>query len=201
MQKVGADLNSTMQQVLANRSGCNRSRMSVRVARPCSCIMSAPSLAYNRALNDIKAYDFAQIDVPLFSRQDDAIGCIDDLPLKAMEGRYLAQIVFDVIVEVPLDSVNYQQLEECMRQGQYTQLPPAFCPRIVPGVPCKMSVAIMKTTGVTQCTALKYFVLDFKTNLRTVEDMAYGALKLVDFTPDFHSGHLCCRVGWVTVPS
>ena len=45
-------------------------------------------------------------------------------------------------------------------------------------------------TSLTQCTVLKYFVFDTKTNLRTVEDMAYGVLKLTDFTPNFRSGPL-----------
>ena len=187
MQAVGANLKSTTQQVITSRSGHNHSlvcQSGLRDRAAASCPLPTLGLSMTS-----RPTTLPKMDVPLFSRQDDAIGCIDDLPLKAMGGRYLAKIVVDVIVEVPLDSVNYQQLEEYMLQGQYTHLPPPFCPRTVPGVPYKMSVAIMKTSP-TQCTVLRYFVFDTKTNLRTVEDMAYGVLKLIGFTPNFRSGPL-----------
>ena len=38
-------------------------------------------------------YDFVQVDVPLISRQDDAVDCLDDIPLRDLEGKQVAKIV------------------------------------------------------------------------------------------------------------
>ena len=142
------------------------------------------SVAYKRALQEMTVYDFVQVDVPLFSRQDDAMGSLDDIPLKDLEGKYSAKIVVDLVQDVPLDSVNFSQLEECMLQKQYDGLPPPFGPKVTVSMPYKLQIAIMKTR-LTHCAVLKYFSLDQKVNIRLVNDMAYGTLKLIDFTANF----------------
>ena len=99
------------------------------------------SVAYKRALQEMTVYDFVQVDVPLFSRQDDAMGSLDDIPLKDLEGKYLAKIVVDLVQDVPLDSVNFSQLEEGMLQKQYDGLPPPFGPKVTVSMPYKLQIA------------------------------------------------------------
>ena len=151
------------------------------------------SVAYKRALQEMTVYDFVQVDVPLFSRQDDAMGSLDDIPLKDLEGKYLAKIVVDLVQDVPLDSVNFSQLEEGMLQKQYDGLPPPFGPKVTVSMPYKLQIAIIKTS-LTHCAVLKYFCFDQKVNTRLVNDMAYGTLKLIDFTPNFRAGPLAIQL-------
>ena len=42
------------------------------------------SAAYIRAIEEIKIYDVTQLEVPLFLRQDDTFGCVDDVPVKRL---------------------------------------------------------------------------------------------------------------------
>ncbi|CAE7386029.1 unnamed protein product [Symbiodinium sp. CCMP2592] len=151
------------------------------------------SLAYKRALQEMTVYDFTQVDVPLISRQDDAMGCLQDLPLKDMEGRYLAKMVIDLVPDMVWESVNFQQLEECMMQKHYNELPPPFGPKVLISMPYKLQIAIVKTS-LTHCTVIKYYSFDQKVNIRLVEDMAYGTLKLLDFTPNFRAGPLAIQL-------
>ena len=65
------------------------------------------SVAYKRALQEMTVYDFVQVDVPLISRQDDAVGCLDDIPLKDLEGKQVAKIVIDLVQHVPWESVKF----------------------------------------------------------------------------------------------
>ena len=146
-------------------------------------------VAYKRALQEVTVYDFVQVDVPLFSRQDDAMGSLDDIPLKDLEGKYLVDLVQDVL----LDSVNFSQLEECMLQKQYDEFPPPFGPKVTVSMPYKLQIAIMKTS-LTHCAVLQYFSFDQKVNIRLVNDMAYGTLKLIDFTPNFRAGPLAIQL-------
>ena len=53
-----------------------------KLSSVCPRFQAMASPAYIRALEEIKVYDVAQYEVPLFLRQDDTFGCVDDLPLK-----------------------------------------------------------------------------------------------------------------------
>ncbi|CAE7440817.1 unnamed protein product [Symbiodinium natans] len=149
--------------------------------------------AYARALNDIRSYDFTPVSTPLISKQDDANGCVEDLPLKNVEGRYLAKFVVDMITDVKFSAVDFEGLEERMLQNQYDQLPPPFCPKVEICAPFKMQLAIIKTS-ITDCVILKCYTFENKTNIRTVEDIAYGTLKMIDFTPNFRAGPLAIQL-------
>ncbi|CAE7253947.1 unnamed protein product, partial [Symbiodinium necroappetens] len=61
--------------------------------------------------------------------------------------------------------------EECMLQKQYDELPPPFGLKVIVSMPYKLQIAIMR-----------------------VNDIAYGTLKMIDFTPNFRAGPLAIQL-------
>ena len=152
--------------------------------------MASP--AYIRALEEIKIYDVAQYEVPLFLRQDDTFGCVDDLPLKHLAAQTEAKSFLDIIKDAPLDNVDFGLLEEHMLQNKYDDLPAPFAPKVPLHKSYKMQIAIMKSS-MTHCVVLKQFIFPEKTSLRNVNEIAHGTVYLLDYTPNYRVGPLAVQ--------
>ena len=80
-----------------------------------------------------------------------------------------------------------------MLQKQYDELPPPFGPKVIVPMPHKLQIAIMKTS-LTHCAVLKYFSFEEKISIHRVNDITYGTLKMIDFTPNFRAGPLAIQL-------
>ena len=133
-----------------------------KLSSVCPRFQAMASPAYIRALEEIKIYDVAQYEVPLFLRQDDTFGCVDDLPLKHLAPQTEAKSFLDIIKDAPLDNVDFGLLEGHMLQNKYDDLPAPFATKVPLHKSYKMQIAIMKSS-MMHCLVLRQFIIPEKT--------------------------------------
>ena len=121
-----------------------------KLSSVCPRFQAMASPAYIRALEEIKIYDVAQYEVPLFLRQDDTFGCVDDLPLKHLAAQTEAKSFLDIIKDAPLDSVDFGLLEEHMLQNKYDDLPAPFAPKVPLHKPATENAAYAGATNAAE---------------------------------------------------
>ena len=151
------------------------------------------SAAYIRAIEEIKIYDVTQLEVPLFLRQDDTFGCVDDVPLKRLASQTAAKSFLDVIKNIPLDGVDFGLLEEHMLQNPCDNLPLPFAPKVPLHKSYKMQIIAIMKCSMMHCVVLKQFMFPEKTSLRNVNEIAHGTVYLLDYTPNYRVGPLAVQ--------
>ena len=155
--------------------------------------MSHPPSAYIRA-TEVKSLVFAELSTPMFIRQEQTSGQIQDIPFKELTNQARVKILIEVVKDVHQDSVNFDHLQARMSENDYLNMPAPFRSKMNLRTDYKMQIAVVKT-GESLFTVLKHYTFESKTpSLKNVQDMVYGEPYLIDFSPCYKYGPLALQL-------